>query len=396
MIKNQFYIRNMHMSYLSYNDERTAKENIEKSFNDIKWRHTSLGFNRAELSFSGIPSIDHLLNRYKSEIDDLIRYIEQEEKSCDYDLQRYCPDFYESTNTSRTISWRAEKNSNITEQEKAAKERIQKAEDKMNSYISGKSKEVVSGFAVDVEDRNNHTSSKFGPWGTEIRRRIATATGLKNEVNNLFDLGLNSIANSKTVYLGDHFIELIKADPAMASVISRVESEIIRDIKNKAYQVPYLDTQKINGARINGSQGIQLGGQRTQGDMLEQLKFTIKHPSRSYERYPETWNAAMNELTWSIRSCSVKFKGTYHAVYNVYGFAFVWEIEFSIEDTLDLRPSSGQKIDFSGNSRNPAYNIINSVLGTMYHDILGNTDKLKVRVYWNNIGTGNNQLYRWE
>lgn len=90
----------------------------------------------------------------------------------------------------------------------------------------------------------------------------------------------------------------------------------------------------------------------------------------------------------------MQYKGNYHAVYNVYGFAFIWEMEFSIEDILDLRPRSGLKIDFAS-GRDQAYNVINSVLGTIYHDILGNTDDLRVRVWWNGFGTGSNQLNKW-
>lgn len=240
---------------------------------------------------------------------------------------------------------------------------------------------------------NIYTHGLGRPWGTEIRQRIATAMGLRNEVNSLLDLGLNSIANAKSVYLGDDFIELIKADPEMKNIIAALEAEIMRDIKSRAYKVPYLEAQKIDGSRINGSKSVQLGGRRSAGDMFEQLDFTLHHPTQSYAKYPETWNVAMNALTWTIRSGSVRFTGTYHAVYNIYGFAFLWEMEFSIEDVFDLRPSSGQKIDFSGDSRNPAYDILTSILGTLYHDILGNTDNLKIRAAWHDSGISNIQQW---
>lgn len=66
----------------------------------------------------------------------------------------------------------------------------------------------------------------------------------------------------------------------------------------------------------------------------------------------------------------------YHAVYNVIGFAYLWEIQFNIEDTFDLRPRNGSKLNFSG-----AYDIVTSILGTVYHDLFGNTDNLKVRAH---------------
>ena len=95
-------------------------------------------------------------------------------------------------------------------------------------------------------------------------------------------------------------------------------------------------------------------------------------------KYADTWNVAMNELTWSIRHGTIFFNGIYHAVYNVIGFAYLWEIQFNIEDTFDLRPHNGSKLNFSG-----AYDIVTSILGTVYHDLFGNTDNLKVRAHWN-------------
>ena len=64
-------------------------------------------------------------------------------------------------------------------------------------------------------------------------------------------------------------------------------------------------------------------------------------------------------------------------------------MQFSIEDTLDLRPHSGGKLNFD----NP-YNMVTSILGTVYHDLLGNTDKLKVRAYWNEMGT-DDTIHEW-
>ena len=71
------------------------------------------------------------------------------------------------------------------------------------------------------------------------------------------------------------------------------------------------------------------------------------------------------------------------------GFAFVWEMNFSIEDTLDLRPHSKDKINF----KDP-YNIVTSILGTVYHDLLGNTDDLKVHAHWSEIGT-DDEIHEW-
>lgn len=260
-----------------------------------------------------------------------------------------------------------------------------------------KSRELAKDFFAGTKERSSDiTADGLGrPWGAEIRQRLAVAVGLKNEVNNLIALGLNSVANSKHVYLGDHFIQLIKHDPVMNEVITKVETKIKRDILSRQNNLS-RNVQKIEDIKISGSESGQFGGKRTPGDMLEQLGFTLRHPVASLTKYADTWNVAINELTWSIRSAAIKFIGIYQAVYNIYGFGFVWELEFSIEDSFDLRPSSGKKIDFNASGRNVGYNIITSVMGTAYHDILGNTDKLKVRVKWNNHGQyGPNGIVPW-
>lgn len=60
-----------------------------------------------------------------------------------------------------------------------------------------------------------------------------------------------------------------------------------------------------------------------------------------------------------------------------------------LEDTYDLRPRNGKKIDFQG-----AYNIVTSILGTAYHDLCGNTDKMRIRAYWNEM-KADATIYSW-
>ena len=64
-------------------------------------------------------------------------------------------------------------------------------------------------------------------------------------------------------------------------------------------------------------------------------------------------------------------------------------MQFSIDDKLDLRPHSRDKLNFKG-----AYNIVTSILGTVYHDLLGNTDKMRVRAFWNEMGT-DDAIHEW-
>lgn len=235
------------------------------------------------------------------------------------------------------------------------------------------------------------------PWGTAIRQRLAIALGLKQEVNNLWTLGLNSLANSDHVDLGEHFIELLRKDSGMEKVTAEIENKIINDIKRVSYKVPYLEAQKLDNSNVSGrTSSIGLGGERHPDSMFKQLKTTILNPLKSISKYSATWEVGLNELTWSIRNVSIQYNGAYCAVYNVIGFAFIWEMELAIEDIFDLRPRSGKKIDFGGrNSGEKAYNTVTSILGTAYHDIIGNTDNLRVRAHWMSRGNGENKIHSW-
>ena len=123
------------------------------------------------------------------------------------------------------------------------------------------------------------------PWGTEIRQRLATAFGLKKEVNSLWELGLNSLANSQHVYLGEHFIGLIKQDPAMEKIREHITRKVTSDIRSRAYHVPYLTIQSFEG-RISGMKPEEFGGKRSSDDMIQQLKFTLRPQSVLFQNMP--------------------------------------------------------------------------------------------------------------
>ena len=215
---------------------------------------------------------------------------------------------------------------------------------------------------------------------------------MKQEVNSLWELGLNSIANSSDVYLGEHFIDLIKKDKTMEGVRKAVNDKIISNIRARAYLAPYIEAQSLVGHVRGSVDGVAFGGDRNHDDMAKQLKFTLLHPISSLDKYADTWNVAMQELTWTIRHCRVDFDGTYQAVYNVSGAAWLWEMRFSIKDTLDLRPhsNSSHKIDFKD-----SYNTVTSILGTVYHDLIGNTDKLFVHASWDEAGINFGKIHDW-
>lgn len=381
------------MNQLSKETERQAKENLEKAFQDILRRHFTISSScNMELNYGGCHSIRGLIDRNLKELDDLIFYINREERACDDYLRKYCPNFYKETSSTRVSAWLNDRNAQRKKEEKKARERIKQAVKNIDEYAGKKSRALLNSLAGGLKRRITDFP-KYGigrPWGTEIRQRLAVATGLKTEVNNLWELGLNSVANSKRVYLGKHFVDLIKKDPAMKKVREAVDEKVIEDIRRRVFRVPFLMAQKIDSRKISGSKGVKLGGKRNDDDMMRQLSFTLQNPVDSFSKYSETWNVGFNTLTWTIRTGTVCFNGCYHAVYNVYGFAYLWEMEFSIDDTLDLRPHSAKKIDFDG-----AYNIVTSILGPVYHDILGNTDKMKVYVYWKEMGYGEEKIHKW-
>lgn len=322
-----------------------------------------------------------------------MKEIEEEEKNCDRYLTLHCRDFIEALEKSQTSKW---DDRNLPQGEEAQKQ-IRQSLQKIKDRSTWKSREISADFKSGLERRISDFP-KYGlgrPWGTEFRRYAATALGISTEVNDLFDLGLNSITNSKSVYLGEHFINLIKNDPAIVSLNDDIRYRICNEIKRNAIKVPSINVISMGNMRINDSKPIQLGGNRAPDDMIQQLKFTLVHPQQSLKKYADTWNVALNELTWAIRGATVRFIGVYHAVYNLYGFAYVRELEFSIDDKLDLRPRSGRKIDFNKADKNYAYNAVCSVLGSLYHDLFGNTDSMRVRVKWTDFGPADNQIYKW-
>lgn len=121
------------MNYLSFEEEYIAKENLKKAFEDIKRKNSSLGFNRAELNFRGIPSISRAVDSYKSEIQDLINFIEHEQQKNDKYLQSI--DLNDHSMINNTIS--AFHNQN-KEQTKNREEEIKKSIESIDSYAARK------------------------------------------------------------------------------------------------------------------------------------------------------------------------------------------------------------------------------------------------------------------
>lgn len=407
------------MKQSKYETERKAKELLKAAFLRLCSHHShSPGKGEGKLTSSGIDVSRHY-GKTQREIKFLLSYIDTEERECDKYLHKYCPAFLAVLENSPTRQWSDKEKS---EQVRTALQRIKKAVDNIDSYAMRRGKELgkslLSGIKNDVESAYNFSKrfvaepwkmpdflsgrvaehfSSCGigrPWGTEIRRRIAVALDIQRDVDNLWTLGLNSITNARTVYLGSKFIDKIREDSGMGKVIAKLESDIANDIYKKCSRIPYLEPQKIEN-RLKSAKITGLGGEKHGDDMLEQLGFTLTHPVGSLTKYSKTWNVALNELTWSLRNCTIRSNCHYHAVYNVAGFGFIWETEFYLEDTLDLRPRSGRKIDFFYEKKLNAYNIVTSLMGSVYHDLLGNTDKLKVRAKWTDCKVDRGEIHYW-
>ena len=205
------------MENMDYETKRQLKTDLKDALRNLKRRHSFFPMAKMELNYMGDSSIRGLIDRNTAQIDELISKIQKEERSCSDYLQRYCPKFYSETSHYRVAEWLAEENS---EEAKKAKDRIAQAEWKIDEYARSKSRELANGF-FDGLKRRYYETNTYGlgrPWGTTIRQRMAVAAGLKSEVDSLWELGLNSVANSQRVYLGEHFIDLIRKDRGMEKV----------------------------------------------------------------------------------------------------------------------------------------------------------------------------------
>jgi hypothetical protein len=394
------------MDHISHQEKNQAEKELQDAFEKLQGKRGYLRTtNEAKLEYRGMPSAKSKYSSLIRDIDSLLRYAEDKNFECDKYVIQSCPAFYDAIKNS-PAQWSEQAQ---LEAEKVL-ERIQIAVKNIDDYALRRSKEIADSWMEELKklptqiERFSQQPAVEGqryfnkishdglgrPWGTEIRQRIAIAAGIKQDVNNIWEVGLNSIANSASINLGPRFIELIIKDPAMEKFITDIEAQIIKDIKFRAIKAPYISPQNLDNRLSGKTRTYGLGGERNRANMFEQLRFTVLNPKQSLKKYADTWNVGFNELTWTIRNCSIHFTGVYNAVYNAYGFAFTWEMELSIEDSYDLRPRSGGKLNFD-----TPYNAVTSILGTVYHDWLGNTDKMKIRAKWNASGNGDNKIHRW-
>ncbi|MBF7092482.1 hypothetical protein IUY40_13160 [Flavobacterium sp. ALJ2] len=199
-------------------------------------------------------------------------------------------------------------------------------------------------------------------WGTDARRALFKAAckylGINpTQAENIFGVGFHSILQSSSVQLSGEILNKVKKDPAILNKQREIVAEIKKD---NDYKVKIIRNREIK------SFGIQLGGQRARGEMWKQALEFWKWRTE----YSATWEMAFDELTWAVRSVNVKYSYVADSNGDI-------TISYNLADTLDLRPSWG--------NRSMEYNAICCVLGFMYHDVLGGSDELQIKANWKTI-----------
>ncbi len=198
-------------------------------------------------------------------------------------------------------------------------------------------------------------------WGYDYRRALFRAAckylGMdEHKVDNLLEIGVHSLLHSSTIQLDGNILEKVKGDPTIVAK----QNEIIQTIKQNPKYLNFI----LKGEPKTFS--VQLGGNRARAAMWEQaLEFWKWHTE-----YSATWEMAFNELTWAVRSTRVTYSYTATTEGEI-------TIRYAFSDILDLRP------DWT--NRTWEYNAICTVLGFLYHDVLGGNDELKITANWSYI-----------
>ena len=86
--------------------------------------------------------------------------------------------------------------------------------------------------------------------------------------------------------------------------------------------------------------------------------------------YIDTWKVAMRELTWLLRSITLKVQVSVKKDGNII-------VNCSFSDIFDLRASPKNRSD--------AYNTICMITGFLYHDLVGGNDLLKINGKWSRV-----------
>lgn len=207
---------------------------------------------------------------------------------------------------------------------------------------------VMAGMIGDARDsvRDGAVSTWNQLPGNNMAESVVGAATDHLPFNNVAGGAWRALAGSESITLDADATRAIQADPDFV----RTEAAIVDSIKSqpgygqRALEIP-LSALDVN-------LGLELGGERGEGSMGSQARrfYDVTDPE-----IRATWNVAGDELTWLLRHAQLN--GTAHV--SADGSI---RIDYSIHDTLDLRPGEG---------RSGAYNAATRVMGAVWHDVLG-------------------------
>ena len=174
------------------------------------------------------------------------------------------------------------------------------------------------------------------------------------EAEEFYQMLVLALSKADTIYLTGGAIEKLKNDPALLEFQRLVTARAITDPRYGKSGFFF---------QMTAEDGITFGGQRDGAPMEEQ----IMNPFDS--AYSETWDVAANELTWMVRAADVNATAFVGTDGNI-------TINYALDDRFDLRPD--------WNNKGIAYNVVTSVLGTVWHDLMG-ASQPNVYAYWTTV-----------
>ena len=222
--------------------------------------------------------------------------------------------------------------------------------------ITAKKKQVVIVITVKREAvRNWWTGDNVGytgsGWGHGPRRSLANASGINGTASNLIELGLHSLLQASQVQLTGGLLNKIKSDPGMIAKQNTLIAKLKTDPRFRKIQF-----------MSKGVMGVQFGGKRWSSKTEDWGALNRNNPAL----HLGTWIVGVQELTWATRHATVEYAATVKSDGTIV-------ISYHLIDQLDLSAQPG---------RSEAYNNISSVLGFMYHDVVGGNSKMKINANW--------------
>lgn len=200
-------------------------------------------------------------------------------------------------------------------------------------------------------DETKDSSYNGSGWGHSIRTLVRKDLfNLKTEVNNVVETAIMSLLQADEVIITGQALEKIKKDPAIL--------ELEKSLCQKAINNAEFGKRDFEFKEENNH--ITFGGKRAPESMSEQAK-RFWSP-----KYKDTWKVATNELTWLVRNVYIDSNVSVSANGLI-------TIAHSFEDFYDLRPQK---------NRNNEYNLVTTIFGFLYHDIIGGNDMMKVSASW--------------